>query len=57
MMKKLIAQVLKEYNEALNIDPENTDSLFFILDEIGSENDLDEQEFAQLSKLVEMKLA
>lgn len=51
-MKQLIEKVLKEYKGALAIDPENTDSLFFILEEVSEEAELNETEFNQLCKEV-----
>jgi hypothetical protein len=48
MMNELKKQVAEEYAEALKLDPENTDSLFFILEDVGTENDLDEVDYQQL---------
>ena len=52
-MKQLIEEVLKQYNQALAIDSENTDSLFFILEDVAEDNDLTEEEFNQLCKEVD----
>ena len=51
--EQLIEEVLKQYNQALAIDSENTDSLFFILEDVAEDNDLTEEEFNQLCKEVD----
>lgn len=49
---KLVDEVIKEYKEALKIDSENTDSLFFILEEIGNREAMSEERYNHFEKIV-----
>jgi hypothetical protein len=55
-MKKLINQIKEEYQQALKLDPENTDALFFILDEIAELNDLAPDQYDELTKLINKEI-
>lgn len=51
-LQALITKALNEYKECLKEDPDNTDSIMFILEDIANKNHMNEQEFEVYSAAV-----
>lgn len=47
-LKELRELALTEYQNEISSDPENTDAIFFILDEIGTNHNLTDRSFQAL---------
>ncbi len=55
-MNSLVEKAFQEYKEALQLDHENTDAIFFILEEIGNEYELSEAAFNELCREIEGRI-